>query len=396
MSDLQRIRKLINGLKDGTPMGDLDTFGLKRELGGDVGNAFRDAVINSTREGAQNTGHITSFTATYGGGKSETLASFEQILGAATFQNENKLVLVRLDLNAQVNWTRAGIPVSIFKSVAPLNQTVEADNTREALLKSNFTDHQRERIGAIGLDILAGMSGIPFFASSIVGPPIRWISGKTQLREAALVKRIRKNGIDSDDTARLLALWARYSILAGQAQWDELDRFIQLLAERDRLFYCLCEALVAFDYVTIVLLVDQAEKKHEEGLHQSFVNLKDQGRTTGINMFFVLAQVPIERNSERSAYSRRFEDGMESLRLQGGLNRPNLSGGPDDDLIRVRPQLARIAALNQEFDWLRFEDNVLETTRAKLNQLEHQGERRQAEWSDFWQTLLSEAERRAQ
>jgi hypothetical protein len=113
-SEVSRINRLFNLLREGKPIGDLDRYGLIKQIGGTARSEFNKRVLNDTTHGPRSSGHSTWFVGNYGGGKSELLLQIKGALDETTL-GSYKLVVSLVDLNLNSVNSPAGIQLAAFR-----------------------------------------------------------------------------------------------------------------------------------------------------------------------------------------------------------------------------------------------------------------------------------------
>lgn len=389
MTDLEKVEKLINRLSEGKPVGSLDTFGLIRQIGGTARDVFRTRVEKDTERGAGNRSHTTWLVADYGGGKSEMLLQLKGSLDQITIGGQ-KVVVSSVDLNENLSNTYLGVQSSIFHSASPLR--LQNPEVEVVLKKSSEQADDRETFVLFGLDFLAAFTGAAFLGASVWQKPINWIKQRLLLRPKSLAEAVKSYGLNDDDSIQLLVRWIRYAYYRDDATWRSFNDYLEHLAEQEHLFDTQCRILRKFGYVTVVILVDQAEKLvGQTRLTQALMNTRDSGRESGINIFYVFAgTAEIHQLWDKLAYEgfvRRFLDPQQCSVVKAELDEPNIEGGNNDDLVRVRGPLANIAALHpSHYAWLKKTDAEITSIRNRLRALG-----RPVTWSIFWHVILADA-----
>jgi hypothetical protein len=177
-------------------------------------------------------------------------------------------------------------------------------------------------------------------------------------------------GLTDEHAVELLVRWIRYAYYRDDSTWQSFNAYLEHLAQQEHLFNAQCRILRRYDYVTMVILTDQAEKLVDQPrMTQALMNLWDRDAQIGVNLFFVFAGTKeVRRLWDESIYGgfvRRFLDPRHSTVVRVTLDQPNLDGGYDD-LARVRGSLENIAGRFPDHMRLRKTDDQIAAIRDSL------------------------------
>lgn len=403
--DKRRIaREILERLRAGKPLSDLDEFGAFRDmLGADALSLLKSTVSGYSAKGPLSGSVVIWLYAPYGGGKTETLFRFQESLVCDLDESpEKRTAIVALDLKGTPEaGSRRGLQAAVFRNAAISSTSPFAADIADAIERASRARPSEElskQVAGLGLDLAlsflnVSVPGLGLASDRLIDRIIRW----RKLRPRAIRKVLRARGVPIGTATNLMVDWIRYAADPSAKRWEVLDTRIERLASREELWSALEALLVKAKYASVVFLVDEARVlEKNRALAGGFENLwcepfgsEDKDR---LNLCFIFGSaLPMRTFADEREYggfARRFtgRDIVPAREFELSGPRVAANSGQDDDLSSAKKLLERLALFVPAGEIPQMPPDREEGLRRILSPLSDEGALR---WCDFWRAVLA-------